>query len=104
MPSLSWRAGSGEEMLHAEDHSPCPLYPTAVSHCPLPQQSPAHGLSRAWGTPLLLRGAGLHSEPQNKAFLSQKEKKQGGEKQKERQEGKGDKREGAAVGCSPSPA
>lgn len=33
-----------------------------------------------------------------------KRKRSRGEKQKERQEGKGDKREGAAVGCSPSPA
>lgn len=31
-------------MLHAEGHSPHPLFPTPVSHCPLQQHSPAHGL------------------------------------------------------------
>lgn len=101
--SLPCRAGYGEEMLRNIPLSPAPntrvtLSPPAAKPCPCASpESPG-----AWETPLLLRGARLHSEPPNKALLSERKRSRG--ERSKRKGGRGRRTKGKGQLCTPAPA
>lgn len=94
--SLSWRAGCAEEVLHTEE-PPVPN-PSVTLAPPVALQSHLG----VWETPLLLRGARLHSQPQNKAFLSKKKRSRG--ERSKRKSGRGRGTKGMGQLCTPAPA